>query len=753
MKQSCFIALLFSICFSHSQNDSIVVSQSSGSYEAFTLRASSNYGQLVYETDGTEPNKSSREWKDSLAVDKSKVISFGLKINDEVVHKKTCFYLINFKSTFPVMSISTPESNLYDPRRGIYTKGQGAFQDSTGYWKNANYNKKWERKSRIIYLDLNGKEVVNQNAGLRIFGGMTRNASEKSLRIVARKTYGKAKFNYPFFKYRSNKKYKHLILRNSGNDAYKTRFKDVLSTQLSKNLDIDIQEFQPINLFINGLFWGVYNLRERIGQHYLKYNYNADIESLNLLQGRFTEDHGSNKSYKELREFLFKNSLTNEDNIDSLNKKIDVKNFLDYNIAQIYLCNVDYRGNIRFWQPDDDSVFRWVMYDTDLGFGGSRGASYNFLRDRLSPVKTVWHNPQWSTLFLRKVLKNKSLKYQFINQICYSLATVFEPDNVNRMIDSIKTVYKPELLRHFKLIKGDSLKWERNVEKLESFSRTRPNYLLKHTKNQFNLGDNFYLDIEIDSSKKGVVKINQNKISSGKFTGNFFKNIPIPIEIIPHLLYKISISTPENSNVFRQSYKGENMNNELWIGSLKDTLQNHSLDTLKVKIKFDYIGDSKWKNKVKINEIGGLGNNNGDKWVELISVEKTQINLDNWKLVSLLDIAPLSKTNIKDIHVTKLPKSLLSKTQKESLYLLDSNDKLVDSLSWSNEFSKNKFFIERPLPDNKSLVILEGLGTPNSFNPLHIKAIDVARMKDFRSRFSMCFFALLLVLVAPIKTY
>ena len=199
MKQSCFLALLFSICFIHSQSDSIVVSQSSGSYKAFTLKASSNYGQLVYEIDGTEPNKSSREWKDSLAVDKSKVISFGLIINDKVVYKKTCFYLINFNSTFPIMSISTPESNLYDPRRGIYTKGKWAYQDSTGYWKNANYNKKWERKSRIIYLDLNGKEVINQNAGLRIFGGMTRNRREKSLRIISRKSYGKAKFNYPFF--------------------------------------------------------------------------------------------------------------------------------------------------------------------------------------------------------------------------------------------------------------------------------------------------------------------------------------------------------------------------------------------------------------------------------------------------------------------------------------------------------------------------------------------------------------------------
>jgi len=74
---------------------------------------------------------------------------------------------------------------------------------------------------------------------------------------------------------------------------------------------------------------------------------------------------------------------------------------------------------------------------------------------------------------------------------------------------------------------------------------------------------------------------------------------------------------------------------------------------------------------------------------------------------------------------------LLSKTQKESLYLLDSEDKLVDSVSWSNEFSKNKFFLERPLPNNKFFVILEGLGTPNSFNPLHIKTIDIAHTKPY----------------------
>ena len=142
---------------------------------------------------------------------------------------------------------------------------------------------------------------------------MTRHRKEKSLRIIARDIYGKKRFNHNFFRYRENDKYKHLILRNSGGDAYQTRFRDVLTTQISKNLDIDIQEFQPVNLFVNGKFWGVYNLRERIGQHYLNYNFDAKIEESNLLQGLYTEDHGSNKSYKNLRNFISKKQLNNKD--------------------------------------------------------------------------------------------------------------------------------------------------------------------------------------------------------------------------------------------------------------------------------------------------------------------------------------------------------------------------------------------------------------------------------------------------------
>ena len=71
---------------------------------------------------------------------------------------------------------------------------------------------------------------------------------------------------------------------------------------------------------------------------------------------------------------------------DSLGQLMDIQNFRDFQVAQIYTGNIDYMGNIRYWQSDDvSSQFRWIMYDTDLGFGHGVPARWNFIAERLSP--------------------------------------------------------------------------------------------------------------------------------------------------------------------------------------------------------------------------------------------------------------------------------------------------------------------------------------------------------------------------------
>ena len=206
--------------------DTVIVSHESGWYTPFYLHARSQHGTVVYELDGTSTNSRSNVFEDRILVNQNMVIRFGVVSDGQVIFEETKVYLIDFETNFPVLSLTTDPDNLYSSDRGIYVKGNYAHQDSSGYWINANYTKKWEREVFVNYLVPDKGEVMSQRAGLRIFGGMTRHRAEKSLRIIARKAYGESSFDFPIFPYRKHKSYKHLVIRNSGGDANKTRFRD-----------------------------------------------------------------------------------------------------------------------------------------------------------------------------------------------------------------------------------------------------------------------------------------------------------------------------------------------------------------------------------------------------------------------------------------------------------------------------------------------------------------------------------------------
>ena len=78
MKFFLFFILTFSNYVLLSQNDSIIVSHESGYHDKFILKAYSNFGQLVYTIKGKSAERKSKNWNDSLQIDKSTIISLGL---------------------------------------------------------------------------------------------------------------------------------------------------------------------------------------------------------------------------------------------------------------------------------------------------------------------------------------------------------------------------------------------------------------------------------------------------------------------------------------------------------------------------------------------------------------------------------------------------------------------------------------------------------------------------------------------------
>ena len=494
-----------------------------------------NYDKAYYTIDGTTPTHKSRKYRKPFRVNKNSFILFKIYYDnkDTIIARS---YIFTPPTRLPILSIGIPDDDLWDEEKGIYTRGKDAFfSDSTGHWENCNFQKKWEKEIYMIYLDSLKKEVVNQKCGLRIFGESTRRQPDKSMKIVARKKYGKNRFVYPFFEQKpAIKEYKQLVIRTSGNDYNKTRFKDVLNAYLMQHSGIDYMAFQPIKLYINGEYWGLYNLREKINKHYLFYNHDAHIDSSTIVMGRWVRQHGDRKRYMKMYNWFLKLDTMNDEAYKKAQEFIDIKNYATYRAFQIYTNNVDSRGNVRYWSSKDkDDKFRMILYDTDLGF--SR-VSRDYLKKCLSPEQTDWFNNTWSTLYFRKLMQNNQFKNEFINQFAHLLNTTLSTDSVLQAIEHLRSVYKDELPRNKKEIASHLKsavipieKWNKNIKNFRFFAVKRPEIAREEIKELLAPKGTYVLNL---IAKHASVSINNNSFVCLPFRGVYFKEIPLPAHFV-----------------------------------------------------------------------------------------------------------------------------------------------------------------------------------------------------------------------------
>jgi hypothetical protein len=114
---------------------------------------------------------------------------------------------------------------------------------------------------------------------------------------------------------------------------------------------LDIQAYRPTVVFINGEYWGIKNLRERIDQHYIGRRFGVDPDNIDLLTRDNEVKEGDNEHYNQMIEFVSGNDMGVESNYRQVLEMMDVDNYLDYYSAQVYYANTDWpANNIDFWR-------------------------------------------------------------------------------------------------------------------------------------------------------------------------------------------------------------------------------------------------------------------------------------------------------------------------------------------------------------------------------------------------------------------
>ena len=514
---------------------------------------------IYYSLDGTPPDDRALPYQGPIALNATTAVraigyARGLALSDVVTHT----YFIDEAVNLPFISIVTDPNNFFSDERGIYvtgTRGRGGYCDSAI----RNLKQDWERPVNVELYEMNGDLAFNQQAGVQIFGGCSRHRfPQKSLALFARKAYGKGSFQYQLFPDKDIDHFESFVLRSSADDQVLTMFRDALSQMvLVEYMDVDCQAYRPAVLFLNGRYWGIHNIREKVNEHYVAGNFGVDPDEVNLLEGSGSAVAGTNAGYAAMVDYANTQDMADPKHYEVVRAQIDIDEYIDYQIGHIYLAERDWPGNnIKFWRADSGphARWRWVNYDMDQCF-----MSWSVGEDMIDKTTTRtgpgWPNPEWSTRLFRNLLENEGFRNEFVQRYAYHMNTTFRPERLLGFIDQFQGRLAPEIPRHITRWGGqkdpdaletwmsptfDSVtRWEQNVEQMRYFAVQRPAATTRHFLDHFGLSGTSEISLNLHAPNSAVFQINGKRLPDG-FQGTYFNDIPIVVRATPRLGHTFS---------------------------------------------------------------------------------------------------------------------------------------------------------------------------------------------------------------------
>jgi hypothetical protein len=266
------------------------------------------------------------------------------------------------------------------------------------------------------------------------------------------------------------------MLRNGGSDARETKFHDVFIQDLLSDRSFTAQAAVPCIVYLNGEYWGPYNLQERYSDNHTEYKYGVRRENV------ISYDNGELDDGTQADEALFRqmmnmrnNDMSIQANYDAFCAVFDIENFIDYWAAEIYIFNQDWPyNNYRAWRtrnaepgnPYGDTKWRWQMFDTESALSlfdqQGKDAFYVILYGNVRSAPN-------SQLF-RALLANEDFCRRFVNTMMDLYNVNFHPDSYLLKLNNYAAIYGP-------LMDGYFTRWGGNTMNFQIFVNNARNYL------------------------------------------------------------------------------------------------------------------------------------------------------------------------------------------------------------------------------------------------------------------------------------
>ena len=240
----------------------------------------------------------------------------------------TATYLVDENTGLPVLSLVTDPAHLWDEETGIYANPEERGRE-------------WERPVTVEWLSPEGELDFSVGAGLRIHGGSSRRRAKQSFRLYFRGEYGPRELAYPLFGLQPGQTYDRLVLRGGFSDnwlwdsAEAVYVRDQLVRELHEAMGQVAARGRWVVVYLNGAYWGLYNLTERIDEAFLATHFDHDDWDL----VRPDEEH---EAWDAFVDWITGTDLSAEAQYEQAVQQLDIENFTSFLILHLWAGNTDW---------------------------------------------------------------------------------------------------------------------------------------------------------------------------------------------------------------------------------------------------------------------------------------------------------------------------------------------------------------------------------------------------------------------------
>jgi hypothetical protein len=478
----------------------------------------------------------------------------------------------------PVVSLCAEWADFFDN-----TNGPGIYRYPTAASKPKVAN------AHVEFFDGGARQFAKW-CELKAQGGTTLGRPKKSLRITGWKGWaqsGKGKkepFDYPFFGEAAGRRHSSIVLRMGGNDWNRAVLRDRLAQEIGADGTVDGEDGATCVLFLDGVYWGVHELRarhdsgwfkERLGLgdkkafSLLEYGDNLDYPQVNEGWGEDDEDRTSG-AYADFWAILrqleaWGDDLSGAERWSWFTNRVEPDSLAAHYAASLFAGNSDWPWNNQQWwrawpdgdagnavdrsRPRNDGRWNWTFHDMDFAFAlpfdyvpewgnGLRAAhdSYSGIHPGEGPYVGTWVED--ASRAFRAAMSNPGFRERFLARIYLRLATDWSPDAcvaaLERVADELRGAGMDENGARWRQPQT-AADWERQIDLVRGYLRARPEAFAWHTRRRYGLGAARTVVLGTDGGGAGIIRVAGRGADAAALPllGAFPCDLPLELEAVP----------------------------------------------------------------------------------------------------------------------------------------------------------------------------------------------------------------------------